>query len=218
MCFIILDRVSTFSIWCCHITVSEKLIMLTWSFWGREICKSPSLSRQQTLSSVCKTKLKRFDSESCWCSLSLSLPVSSMSCVQCPRSSLESRIWLPEGRRVSRTTSRVTFYSKRWRLVNLINQPHSFNFGKVTFVKNVHIWSADLGESALLVTSPPGGYLSQNRPDFLGNGDIFCHLNDMSRCHRRSQVCLFQGTRPLLIPLSLKTNLLDAWDNMRHRA
>lgn len=27
---------------------------------------------------------------------------------------------------------------------------------------------------------PPGGYLSQKRPDFLDNGDIFCHLNEVS--------------------------------------
>lgn len=163
--------------------------------WRQEICKSLSLSRQQALSSVCETKLQRCDSESRWCSRSLSLPVSRVSCVQCPRWSLESRIWLPKGRRVSRTTSRVTFYSKRWRLVNLINRPHSFNLGKVTFVKNVHIWSADLGENALLVTSPPGGYLFQNRPDFLGNGDIFCHLNDMSHVVTGGCVC-FRGRGP----------------------
>lgn len=43
------------------------------------------------------------------------------------------------------------------------------------FTFDQRIW-----EKMFSANKPPGGYLSQNRPDFLGNGNILCHLNDMS--------------------------------------
>lgn len=48
--------------------------------------------------------------------------------------------------------------------------------GKVTFVKNIHIWSADFGENALLVISPQVDRFPKIDLPFFCNSNLFCHL------------------------------------------
>lgn len=152
-CFIILDCVSTFSIWCCHITVSEKLIMLTWSFSGRNYAnlfqsrgnRHCLLCGKQSLKGL---TVRAADSHCHY----------HCQCLTCPVSSVPGDHWKVESycQRIEggHDDFKGNLLWQKMTVVNLINWPLSFNFGKVTFVKKVHIWSTDLGENAFLVTSP----------------------------------------------------------------